>query len=100
MQKVVQLIDVLAGKVTKERDEAAKVFEEYAKFCDDEVVAKEYAITDSKDAIEEHTATIDYSEAILETEDSEVADLSTKISDTESELSTAHALRNREHESW
>jgi len=90
----------MAGKVTKERDEAAKVFEEYAKFCDDESVAKEYAIKDSKDAIEEYTATTYDSKAIIETEDSKVADLSSKISDTESELSTANALRNQEHESF
>merc|ERR1719198_1747181 len=100
VQKVVHLIDDMAGKVTKERDEAAKVFEEYAKFCDDEAVAKEYAIKDSKEAIEEYTATIYDSKAIIETEDSTVADLSTKISDTESELSTANALRNQEHDSF
>ena len=74
------------GKVTKERDEAAKVFEEFAMFCDDESVAKEHAITDSKEAIEEFTATVADSQAIIETEDAEVGDLGTKISDTESEL--------------
>merc|ERR1719453_2014267 len=100
VQKVVQLIDDMAGKVTKERDEAAKVFEEYAKFCDDESVAKEYAIKDSKEAIEEFTATTYDSKAIIETEDSKVEDLSTKISDIESELSTAVALRNQEHDSF
>merc|ERR1719453_1331864 len=98
VQKVVQLIDDMAGKVTKERDEAAKVFEEYAKFCDDEATAKEYAIKDSKEAIEEFTATITDSKATIETEDSKVGDLTTKISDTESELSTAVSLRNKEHD--
>merc|ERR1719453_678645 len=100
VQKVVQLIDDMAGKVTKERDEAAKVFEEYAKFCDDEATAKEYAIKDSKEAIEEYTATVADSKAIIETEDSKVGDLSTKISDTESELSTAVSLRNQEHDTF
>jgi hypothetical protein len=100
VQKVIQLIDDMAGKVTKERDEAAVVFEEYAKFCDDESVAKEYAIKDSKDAIESSTATIYDSKAIIETEDSKVSDLSTKISDTGSELATAVSLRNKEHESF
>merc|ERR1719453_1827146 len=100
VQKVVQLIDDMAGKVTKERDEAAKVFEEYAKFCDDEAVAKEYAIKDSKEAIEEYTATTEDAGATIETEESKVEDLSSKISDTESELSTANALRNQEHDSF
>merc|ERR1719218_59710 len=72
-----------------------KVFEEYAKYCDDEATEKGYAIKDSKEAIEEFTATIVDSKAIIETEDSKVVDLATKISDTESELSTAVSLRNK-----
>merc|ERR1719453_471538 len=100
VQKVVQLIDDMAGKVTKERDEESKVFEEYAKFCDDEAVAKEYAIKDSKEAIEEYTATITDSKAIIETEDAKVGDLSTKISDTESELSQSVTMRNKEHDNF
>ena len=39
MPEVVRLIDDMAGKVTNERDDAAKVFEEFAKFCDGEAVA-------------------------------------------------------------
>merc|ERR1719324_1086149 len=40
------------------------------------------------------------SKAIIETEDSKVGDLATKISDTESELSTAVSLRNKEHDTF
>ena len=90
--KVVQLIDDMAGKVTNERDDAAKVFEEYAKLCDGEAVAKEYPIKDPKEAIEEYTATTYDSTAIIEIEDSKVADLSTQIRDTASALSTTNAL--------
>merc|ERR1719313_3214105 len=77
----------MAGKGTKGRDEAAQVFEEYAKFCDEE-------------ATEEYTATVTDSKAIIETEDSKVGDLSTKISDTESELSQSVAMRNKEHDTF
>merc|ERR1719335_938481 len=100
VQKVIQLIDDMAAKVTKEAAEESKVFEEYAKFCDDEATAKEYAIKDSKEAIEEFTATITDSKAIIETEDSKVGDISTKISDTESEVSTAVSVRNKEHDEF
>merc|ERR1719218_408529 len=75
-----------------------KVFEEYAKYCDDEATEKGYAIKDSKEAIEEFTATITDSKAIIETEAAKVADLTTKISDTEGEVSTAVALRQKEQE--
>merc|ERR1719478_776661 len=100
VQKVIQLIDDMHTKVTKEAAEESKVFEEYAKFCDDEATAKEYAIKDSKEAIEELTATITDSKAIIESEDSKVGDLATKISDTESELSNAIAVRNKEHDEF
>merc|ERR1719335_1079317 len=100
VQKVIQLIDDMHAKVTKEAAEESKVFEEYAKFCDDEATAKEYAIKDSKEAIEELTATITDSKAIIESEDSKVGDLTTKISDTESELSNAVAVRNKEHDEF
>ena len=41
----------------KEFDETMSDFEEYAKFCDDEVVAKDYAIKDGTESVEELSAT-------------------------------------------
>ena len=38
------------SKVTNEENEADKVYKEYAEFCDDESVAEEYAVKDSKKA--------------------------------------------------
>ena len=100
VQKVIQLIDEFAAKVTKEAEEELKVFEEFAKFCDDEATAKEYAIKDSKEAIEELTATIADSKAIIESEDWKVGGLATRISNTESKLSNAIAVRNKEHDEF
>merc|ERR1719355_171356 len=80
VQKVIQLIDDMAGKVTKEDQELLAGFEEYAKFCDDEATSKTYAIKDSKEKIEELKATVSEASATIETEGSKVADLSTKIS--------------------
>merc|ERR1719443_1025778 len=100
VQKVMQLIDEFAAKVTKEAEEEYKVFEEYAKFCDDEATAKDYAVKDSKEAIEELTATVTDSKATIESEESKVGDLSTKISDIEAELSTAVAIRGSEKEAF
>ena len=64
--------------------------------CDDEATAKEYAIKDPKEAIEEYTSTTIYREASIETKDSKVGDLVTKISDTESELAIAVSMWNKE----
>merc|ERR1719428_1112767 len=97
VQKVIQLIDDMAGKVTKEMNEGVATFEEFAKFCDDEATEKGYAIKDSKEAIDELNADLVDSKAIIETETATVGDLSTKISDTEGELSTSTSLREKEH---
>merc|ERR1719421_291346 len=77
-----------------------KDFEEYAKFCDDESVEKDYAIKDSKEQVETLGATITDAEGGIASATAAVEDLSTKISDTESELSTASALRKQENESF
>merc|ERR1719428_2144479 len=68
-------------------NEGTATFEEFAKFCDDEATAKGYAIKDSKEAIEEFTATITDAKATVETETAAVGDLSTKISGLEGEIS-------------
>merc|ERR1712139_726905 len=66
VQKIVQMIDEMAGKVQKELDETTADFEEYAKFCDDEAVAKDYAIKDGKESMEELDATITDTSAGIE----------------------------------
>jgi len=81
-------------------DATTKDFEEYAKFCDDESVAKDYAIKDGKESMEELSATITDTSAGIESAAAKIEDLSTKISDTESELSTATALRKKENEEF
>merc|ERR1719247_2238625 len=75
-------------------------FEEYAKFCDDESVEKDYAIKDSTEQVVTLSATITDAEGGIVSATAAVEDLSTKISDTESELSTASALRKQENESF
>merc|ERR1719305_648548 len=95
VQKIVQMIDEMAGKVQKELDETTSDFEEYAKFCDDQSVEKDYAIKDGKESMDELGATITDTSAGIESATAKIEDLSTKISDTESELSTTTALRKK-----
>merc|ERR1719311_781920 len=100
VQKVVAMIDEMAGKVQKELDATTADFEEYAKFCDDQSVEKDYAIKDGKESMEELGATITDTSAGIESAAAKIEDLSTKISDTEGELSTATALRKQENEAF
>merc|ERR1719162_2190959 len=95
-----QQVRVKISQVQKELDETTADFEEYAKFCDDTSVEKDYAIKDGAESMEELTATITDTSAGIESAAATIEDLSTKISDTESELSTATALRAAEKESF
>merc|ERR1719163_66915 len=100
VQKVVQLIDDMAAKVQKELDETTADFEEYAKFCDDESVTKEHAIEDGKEQSDELSATITDATGGIQSAEATVEDTSTKISDTETELTTAGKLRAKENEDF
>merc|ERR1719387_2862659 len=100
VQKIVQMIDEMAGKVQKELDATTADFEEYAKFCDDQSVEKDYAIKDGKESMEELSATITDTSAGIESAAAKIEDVSTKISDTESELGTATAVRKAENEAF
>merc|ERR1719238_1377785 len=100
VQKVVQMIDEMAGKVREELDATTADFEEYAKFCDDQSVEKDYAVKDGKESMEELGATVTDTSAGIESAAAKIEDLSTKISDTEGELSTATALRKKENEEF
>merc|ERR1719183_1041829 len=100
VQKIVQMIDEMAGKVQKELDATTADFEEYAKFCDDTAVEKDYAIKDGKESMEELTATITDTSAGIESAAAKIETLSTTISDTESELATETALRKQENEEF
>jgi len=97
VQKVLQLIDEFTAKVTHEFDETKKVFEDFAKICDDESSEKNYAIKNSNEQIEDLAATITDSSAGIETETSKVSDVSETISATEKELGEVNALRKKEH---
>jgi hypothetical protein len=97
VQKVLQLIDEFTAKVTTEFDETKKVFEDFAKSCDDDSSEKTYAIKTSKEQIEDLAATITDSAAGIETETSKISDVSGTISATEKELSEVNALREKEH---
>merc|ERR1719443_1293816 len=76
VQKIVQMIDEMAGKVQKELDATTADFEEYAKFCDDQSVEKDYAIKDGKESMEELSATITDTSAGIESAAAKIEDLS------------------------
>jgi len=100
VQKVVQMIDAMAVKVQKDLDKTSLTFEEFAKYCDDESHAKEYAIKDSNEKLEQLQAVIEESNAKISDAESRVQDASAKISEQEAELHESKQLRAKEHEQF
>ena len=97
VQKVIQLLDDLKGKVQADLDRETKLMEEYTTWCDEEQNAKEDAITSSKRTIGDLTATIEDSKGQIATLGSTIEETTSKISSSEADLAEATALRKKEN---
>jgi len=97
VQKVIMLIEDMATKVGKDQEAAAAAYTESAKFCDQEVTEKGFAIKDSKKNIEKLSAIIEDKAAKTDELETKIADLAPTISAAEGELDTALKLRAKEN---
>merc|ERR1719454_2256067 len=100
VQKVVQMIEDMAVKVQNDLDKMGSEFEEYAKFCDDEATAKDYAIKSSTEEIDALSATVEDATAKISELESKVEELSSSISGSEAELAKAASLREKQHKDF
>jgi len=97
VQKVLQLIDEMAVKVKGDVDTAVTEFEVFSSFSDGSATEKEYALASSSKRIEALSATILKAQSTIQSHDSNIAGLGTKISGSTKELEDAVALREKEH---
>jgi len=97
VQKVIQLLDELKGKVASDLESESKLMEEYTMWCDEEANTKEDAITSSKRTIGDLKATIEDSKATIGTLTSTIDELTQKISSEEADLTAATEIRDKEH---
>jgi len=100
VQKVIQLLDELKGKVDADLAAEGTAMGEYTNWCDEEANEKEDAITSSKRTIGDLMATIEDSHATVGSLTTEIDELTGKISASEADLSKATELRNREHDDF
>jgi len=100
VQKVIQLLDDLKGKVEGDLAAEEKMMEEYTAWCDEEANTKEDAITSSKRTIGDLEATIEDAKATILSLTSSIDELTGKISTSEKELDDATALRTKGHEDF
>jgi len=97
VQKVIQLLDELKGKVESDLANEEKLMEEYTSWCDEEANEKEDAITSSKRTIGDLMATIEDSKATIMSLTTSIDELTTKISEDEKDLAGATDIRDSEH---
>jgi len=98
VQKVIQLLDELKGKVESDLANEEKLMEEYTSWCDEEANEKEDAITSSKRTIGDLMATIEDGKATIMTLTSSIDEITTKITTDEKDLAGATDIRKTEHE--
>merc|ERR1719201_535305 len=85
VQKVIQLLDELKGKVESDLAKEETMMEEYTAWCDEEANTKEDAITSSKRTIGDLEATIEDASATVLSLTSSIDELTNKISSSEKE---------------
>jgi len=100
VQKVLQMIDQAAVKVQRDLDETSKLFEGSAKFCDDEAFAKDFAIKDSTEKIEQLQAVIEDSNAKISSLEETIQETSANIAGQEGDLHESIVLRQKEHDQF
>jgi chromosome segregation ATPase len=100
VQKVIQLLDELKGKVANDLAKEEKMMDEYTSWCDEEANEKEDAITSSKRTIGDLEATIEDAKATIMTLTSSIDEFTTKISTSEAELTKATSIRSKAHEDF
>merc|ERR1719456_2187415 len=96
VQKVVELLDGLKGKVRSDLEVATAEAEAFAEYCDKEISDKGYAIKTAASEIENHKAAIAQCEATISAKESEVGQTGTAISAKEKELADGAAVYAKE----
>jgi chromosome segregation ATPase len=100
VQKVIQLLDDLKGKVEADLAREGDLMAEYTTWCDEESNSKQDAITSSKRTVGDLMATIEDSKGQIATLTSTVEEVTGKISSSESDLSKATDIRNKEKDDF
>jgi len=100
VQKVIELLDGLKGKVEADLENEEKLMGEYAKWCDEEDNEKTDAIRSGKRTIGDLQATIQNADARVAELTTEIEELVAKISSAEADLKSASFIRDGEHKDF
>jgi len=96
VQKVIELLDALKGKVEAELANEEQLMEEYTKYCDSEANARTDSITSAKRTTNDLAATIQDSQAQVQELTAETEELAAKIRTGDADLEAATKVREEE----
>merc|ERR1719247_506938 len=96
IEKVLQMISDLQGKVLAEAADVQKTYNEYAEFCEDRAQALGFEIKTGKAQVAELTSSIESNTATITSLGSKIEDLSGDISSNEADLKAATGIRKKE----
>jgi len=97
IEKVIQMISDLEGKVIGEGKDAQKVYDEFSEFCETRSRELDYEIKTGKAGVKELSATIDSEKATAESLNAKIEELSSSIAADEADLKSATEIRAKEN---
>jgi len=100
VQKIIGMLGEMKAKVEADIETETKQMEEYMQYCDDQSTDKVNAIKTAARQIQDLTATIEQSSAIMVEMSDEIATLGTTIAAKEKELAEATSIRKGEHDDF
>lgn len=96
VQKVLQLLGDLQGKITAEGQEAEKVYVEFAALCEDRSKDLGFEIKTGKSAVADLEASIAKSSSVIESRSTKLEELAASIATDEADLKAATEIRSKE----
>jgi len=96
ISKVLDLLSGLEAKLVEEKAAAAKTFEEFSEWCEDQAKNFEYEIKTGKNEIENLKATIELETATATTLSAKIDDVSSSLTADNADLKAATEIRAKE----
>merc|ERR1719443_1795796 len=97
IEKVIEMMSELQQKIIGEGEEAQKVYDEFAEWCEEQSKELGFSIKTGKAEAEELNAVIDKANADISGFDEKIGELTSTISTDEADLKAATAIREKEH---
>merc|ERR550514_877262 len=100
VEKVIELLEDLKGKVTADLYAEGKAMTEYLEYCDFEAKDTQFAIKTGTREIADQEAVITDCSGKIEGYESEISSLSSEIASKETEVTEAKNIRGEEHKDF